>query len=303
MLCFDLDESVAFLRGYPVAERSRTACRLMQPINVERVSSRSRFALLKSKFAAISGLATSMLRRAAGAAAARPFPLLRQVLRISEPDTLEGLRGQSSGLTSVLLTPVAVATPKTYSSTPQGAAMQALYFGSGKPRVVKRLNLIGPWAAVLTSGGVMESNPVTSPILVRHFSFGWQALALLNFRCNLDAQALGARVDAALMAGMPVPHDDRPCKGALRDAGPSEQIEAVRRLMLGPLIPSVVVSGEWAIGEWYGAGGGRDLFRLRGGTWVLTADGGGAMGVAEMRTHGVPESDWCKFGIYDAHCR
>jgi hypothetical protein len=42
----------------------------------------------------------------------------------------------------------------------------------------------------------------------------------------------------------------------------------VRRLMRGPLVPAVVVSGSWAIGEWYGAGGGETLFRRRDGRWT-----------------------------------
>lgn len=151
---------------------------------------------------------------------------------------------------------MAVTTPLMYAPTPQGAAIRALGFGPGTSPAVKRLNLVGPYAAVLISGGIMEGSPVTTPILVKHFSFGWQALALLNSRCGLDAQALGAHVEAALMAGMPAPTDDRPCQGARKDAGPPEQVEAVRRLMRGPLIPSVVVSGDWAVVEWYGAGGG-----------------------------------------------
>jgi hypothetical protein len=73
-------------------------------------------------------------------------------------------------------------------------------------------------------------------------------------------------------------------------------------MMQGPLIPYVVVSSDWAMGEWYGAGGGEALYRKRQGNWRVVEDGGGAMGVDYMRKYGVPRSDWCKFGIFDANC-
>jgi hypothetical protein len=40
------------------------------------------------------------------------------------------------------------------------------------------------------------------------------------------------------------------------DAGPRSEVEAVRKLMPGPLVPYVVVYGSWAMGEWHGAGVG-----------------------------------------------
>ena len=84
--------------------------------------------------------------------------------------------------------------------------------------------------------------------------------------------------------------------------GETEQRWGVRRSMPGPLVPYVVVSGRWALGEWYGTGGGQSLYRLHANGWRVVASGGGAMGVSEMRAYGVPRSAWCKFGIYDVKC-
>lgn len=188
------------------------------------------------------------------------------------------------------------------SPTPQQAAIAVGDIGLKKPPVVTRINLVGAYAMVLTRGAAVEGHSVTSPILVERFSFGWQALEIVNFRCSLDVHALGAHVDARLMQSMPTPQDDRPCRGLYKDAGPRTDVLAVRKKMRGPLIPSVVVSGDWALGEWYGGGGGQSLYRKRNEAWALVTSVGGAMGIAEMLHYGVPRSAWCAFGIYDAKC-
>jgi hypothetical protein len=179
-----------------------------------------------------------------------------------------------------------------------------LYSDPKKPAVVRRVNVAGSYAAVLTGGGRIEGELVTSPILVEHFSFGWQPLTLWQSRCGLEDSALGKGVEVQLMRGMPVLRDDRPCHGgSLKDAGPPSDVEAVRKLMFGPLVPYVIVHGGWALGEWYGAGGGEALYHEREGRWRLVENGGGALGVDYMRKYGVPEAAWCKFGIFDAKCR
>jgi hypothetical protein len=201
----------------------------------------------------------------------------------------------------MLLPLLALLTVGNYAATPQGAAIGALYFKSQKSAAVVRVNRSGTYAAVLVAGGRLEGSLVDAPILVRHFSFGWQALDLLNFRCRLDSHALEPQDETALLRGMPKPADDRPCRG-LKDMGPTAEIEAVRQLMRGPLVPYVVVSGTWAVGEWYGGGGGESLYQKRNGHWILIESSGGAMGVSNVRIYGVPQSDWCKFGIYGATC-
>lgn len=189
------------------------------------------------------------------------------------------------------------------AATPQAAAVAALWFAPGKPPVVERVNVVGRYATVLTRGGREEGELVTWPILVEHFSFGWQALDSIVYRCDLESRGLGAAVDSALMRGMPKMKDDRPCRAQWRDAGPSADVESVRRLMRGPLVPTVIVSGNWAMGGWYGGGGGQSLYRKRDGRWQLVKSGGGAFGVDYMRKYGVPQSAWCAFQIFDAKCR
>jgi hypothetical protein len=191
-----------------------------------------------------------------------------------------------------------------YATTPQRAALNVIYSDSKKPPIVLRVNVADAYATVLTSGGKMEGSPVSAAILVQHFSFGWQSLDILNFRCRLYDHALGQHVEMLLMRGMPgfSDNDDHICNG-LKDAGPRHDVEAVRKLLKGPLIPTVIVSGNWAVGRWYGAGGGESLWRKRDGRWSLAQGGGGALGVFDMRRFGVPKADWCTFGIFDAKCK
>ncbi len=190
-----------------------------------------------------------------------------------------------------------------YAASPERAALSVVYSASKKPVAVRRVNIVGPYATVLTSGGLMESSPVREAILVERFSFGWQALDILNASCRLRDHALGEPTEQRLMLSMPKPSDNdiRMCNGR-KDAGPPNDIQEVRRLVDGPLVPYVIVFNGWAIAEWYGAGGGMSLWSKHSGGWRLVEGGGGAMGVSEMRRYGVPESDWCRFGIVDAKC-
>ncbi len=195
-----------------------------------------------------------------------------------------------------------IAAVVAYASTAQGAAVGALYFDPKRAPVVRRVNVVGRYATVLTSGGRMEGELVSDAILVQRFSFGWQALDFLNERCRLTSHALGAGTDARLMAGIPVPRDDGPCRDYFKDSGAQRDVESVRKLMQGPFVPYVLVAGGWAKGEWYGAGGGESLYQRRDGRWTLVLSGGGAMGVGYMRKYGVPMQAWCKLGIFDAKC-
>lgn len=189
-----------------------------------------------------------------------------------------------------------------FAPTPQRAAIAAASFGAKKP-VVVRVNLVGRYAAVLIRGAVMEGSAIRSPILVQRFSFGWQALDLLNFRCRLAAHGFPPALQDRLMQGMPKPRDDRPCSGQPRDAGPAAEVQAVRALMRGPLVPYVIVSRHWALGEWYGGGGGQEFYRRERGVWHRVAGGGGAIDFATVRALGVPYRDACKLHIYDARCQ
>lgn len=195
-------------------------------------------------------------------------------------------------------------TNHPYAATPQRAALGAVGHGSGVSPVVVRLNVAGRYAAVLTKGGIMEGDRVTEPILVERFSFGWQPLEILEFRCRLTVHRLSPHVEAALMQRMPAMKSENVCgfRDRDEDAGPPAEVDAVRKLMSGPLVPRVAVSGVWAIGEWYGAGGGEKLYRRSGNGWTFIAGGGGAMGMPEMVEYRVPRSAWCVFRIYNARC-
>jgi len=200
------------------------------------------------------------------------------------------------------MVPMLLSTIVWANSTPQAAALRVVAFGMTKPPIVRRVNIVGRYATVLTSGVRIGSDTLRAPVLVEHFSFGWQALDLLNFKCNLESHKLPRSVEAALMRGMPKPQDDSPCNG-LRDAGRAADVAAVRALMgTKAFIPWVVVAGDWAMGQWYSAPGGETLFRRRGGVWKRVDGGGGAFGVPEMRRDGVPQADWCKFNVYNAKC-
>lgn len=205
----------------------------------------------------------------------------------------------------MILPILAVLAVHYYAPTPQRAVLNMVHAQPKRQAVVRRVNVVGSYAVVLTSGAMMESSPLSVAILVQHFPFGWQPLDALAFRCELHDHALGARTEELLMRGMPKIGDDgdryRMCLGR-RDGGPRNDVEAVRRLQDGPLVPAVVVSGDWAMGDWYGAGGGQTLWRKHEGRWRLAQGGGGALGVDEMRKHGVPHADWCKFRIVGAKC-
>ena len=192
----------------------------------------------------------------------------------------------------------------SYAATPQRAALGAV--SSVRPSVVVRTNVAGRYATVLIRGAILEGSPIDAPILVERFSFGWQALEVVNFPCRLQTHAISPRDQQRLMLGMPPPRPstpDRVCGEDDNDVGPVPQVEAVRRVMQGPLVPTVIVADGYALGQWYGAGGGQSLFQRRGGTWQRLTGGGGAFGVAEMRRYRVPQSVWCTFRIHDAPCK
>jgi hypothetical protein len=203
----------------------------------------------------------------------------------------------------MLLAFLAAITMHAYAATPERAVIQILAPAAKNAPIVRRVNRAGRYAMVLTSGGKMEGSRVTEPILVERFSFGWQPLTILTDRCFLDAYKFSGAVAAKLLRGMTQPAGNRRCRGALSDSGPPQEVDAVRKLMAGPLVPYVIVSRDWAIGEWYGAGGGQDLFHRKNGAWRFVAGGGGEIGVEEVRSYGVPQADWCALGIHDAKCK
>jgi hypothetical protein len=188
-----------------------------------------------------------------------------------------------------------------YASTPQAAALNTVGSQVHRAPVVVRVNRAGSYATVLTRGGIIEGAPVTGAVLVKRFSFGWQTLDLLNKSCN-QLQFLDRKTAAVLMRGMPAHQKAKgPCE-IFADSGSPGDLVAVRELMHGPFIPYVSVSHDWALGEWYGAGGGEALFHKVRGAWKLVTRGGGAMNASEARKLGVPRRDLCALHFYEAPC-
>jgi hypothetical protein len=188
----------------------------------------------------------------------------------------------------------------SYASTPQAAGMRAVGYPATTPHVA-RMNVVGKFAAMTFSGAMMEGTPVSAALLVEKFSFGWQAIEVLNFSCRLSIHREAYAARKRLMLGMPpIEGKAEACVGQSVDAGPRTEIEAIRKAMEGPLVPSVLVSGAFAAGTWYGAGGGEAIFHKVGGRWVRIAGGGGDHSVDDLRALGVSDSASCAFGKVNA---
>ena len=179
--------------------------------------------------------------------------------------------------------------------TPQAAVKHVLYAPAGEKLQIQRTNTRGDYAVVVSRNGQIEGAPA-GPILLERFPFGWQALAIAG-RCALQARGMSSATVDALLAGVPAPQapSDKCAPGEWRDVGPTGDVIAVRRQIDGPLVPFVRVVGNYAIGTWYGAGGGENVFgKLPGNTWVFFVGGGGALRVTDLVQRGVPDSVACE---------
>ena len=85
------------------------------------------------------------------------------------------------------------------------------------------------------------------------------------------------------MRGMPRPSDEPSCASVEQDSGPRADILAFRERADEPLIPSVHVANNYAVVEWYGGGGGEQLYHKVNGEWTLLQGAGGAFGPADLR--------------------
>jgi len=191
-------------------------------------------------------------------------------------------------------------TLEPYASTPQAAGLRAVGYPATSPHVV-RMNVVGKFATMTFRGATMEGSPVRAAVLVERFSFGWQALEVLNFSCRLSVHRDAYAVRVRLMKGMPA--FDRfqdACEGESADAGPPADIDAIRKTSREPLVPRVVVSGAYAMADWYGGGGGEHFFHKAGSNWVFIGGGGGSAGASDLRALGIPDSASCAFGKVDA---
>lgn len=141
-------------------------------------------------------------------------------------------------------------TPNSFASTPQDEIVKAYTYHGGLPFRVLRTNVAGRYAAVLVAGNTMSDMPTNQTYLLERFSFGWQALNPVDEKC---AGSVNCRFRA--------------------DAGPSGDVESVRELMDGALVPFVSVSGNYAYGEgwdeFHGTPGYCGIFRRENGAWKL----------------------------------
>jgi hypothetical protein len=158
--------------------------------------------------------------------------------------------------------------------TPQAAALAFLHPRIAHARTNVRIIAQTPNCAVLQfDHALIESNLLSGQILVRKFSFGWQATA--TSETNKIICSAGSSVADKC------------------EVGPADDISAVRASMAGAteLIPFVRVFGKYAFLEWYGNGGGENFYKKTSGGWKMFAGGGGAMQPEELHgSYGMPLS-------------
>ncbi len=195
------------------------------------------------------------------------------------------------GVTTLLM-----ALAPAYAPTPQSAALRIVYSSHGSKVVIVRTNIVGPYATVLVHGGYLEGSPAgDAALLFKHFSFGWQGLESLEFRCRLDSQVLSPQARRQLMRGMPVPIDKPACRRRnLVDVGSPAAIDALRSGRDEAFVSAVIIAGNLALVDLYG---GENLLQKHGNRWLVVAAGGGLLDVSQLREHGVPKASWHLFGI------
>jgi hypothetical protein len=191
----------------------------------------------------------------------------------------------------------------SFALTPQQAVLQIVPTEHGSVPHVVRTNVVGNVAVVYVKGGVMEGNAVDHAFLAGRYAPGWQPLEYLD-NCTLIDRGFSPSAAASLLRGMPAFDSHQTCgrPQQFRDTGSSTDVLAIRRLARGPLIPYVAVAGNYAVSEWYGAGGGQTLYERQGPTWKTIKLGGGAVPVSTFRKYGVPLESMCALHVYDAKC-
>jgi hypothetical protein len=198
---------------------------------------------------------------------------------------------------AILLLVITLRTPHPFGSpdfapTPW-EAVQNIVGGA-----VVRTNVVGRYATVLVHDAGGYFGPARGPsradavILVERFSFGWQPLEDLYSPCRMNSHVRSPRSRNLLMRGITTGQTGHQadCSSKPSDFGSPAEIDAVRRLETGPLVPSVVVVENYALGGWYEQGGGPHLFKKMSGRWHLIARAGGAADESWLQMHDVPET-------------
>ncbi|HEY1976138.1 MAG TPA: hypothetical protein VGG89_06330 [Candidatus Baltobacteraceae bacterium] len=167
---------------------------------------------------------------------------------------------------------------------------------------------IGTIAAPVTHGDlaivsvdvVIEGSRTKRDMLLQRYPFGWQMIELGRPKllpCQLKARAADAAAVAFFAGGIGLGKDSPEyCSSPSRDVGHLSDVVAVRSLMnsaattpkVHAMIPSVHIIDGYALGAWYGAGGGETIFAKRNGVWKEIAGGGGAYAPSDLTKLGVP---------------
>jgi hypothetical protein len=199
------------------------------------------------------------------------------------------------------LAPAPSAAATAYGPTPQRALL-AVYHEAKPAPAILRVNTVGRFAIVVARGGYVDSltHSPTSAYLLERFSFGWQPLDVVLDDCLLGFRGIAAADQRRLLAGMHVPSFADVCNRVRRDAGPAADIAVLRARMNGPMVPSVVISGQYAYAEEYGDGGSCGLFRRAGSGWTLLSGCKGSPDPTVLAK--IPSSTLCALGL-DAYAR
>jgi len=181
--------------------------------------------------------------------------------------------------------------------SPQAAALAFLHpavtHSHPTAKVVART---ANYAIVRFTGGIIESQLSKGYVLAKKFSFGWQAIDLAAFGkplqvCALHSHGISGGDITALRPFLDSSTADCSVTGHQRDIGDAVDVEAVRKLMpsTDEIVPYVRVAGGYAMGEWWGNGGGQNFFKKTSSGWKQFAGGGGAYQPGELHEHyGVP---------------
>jgi hypothetical protein len=188
------------------------------------------------------------------------------------------------------------AAATAYGPTPQRALLAAYREAKPAPAILL-VNTVGRFAIVVARGGYVDqlTHSPTSAYLLERFSFGWQPLDVVLDDCLLGFRGISAADQRRLLAGMHVPYVVDVCNRVVHDVGPAADIAVLRARMSGPMVPSVVISGQYAYAQEYGDGGGCGLFRRAGSGWTLLSGCKGSPNPSVLAT--IPTSTLCALGL------
>lgn len=203
---------------------------------------------------------------------------------------------------------LALALAVGFAAPPQQAVLAATASDARAKAV--RTNIVGNYALVRVEGGADRGVPIGGSILLERFSFGWQALVYTGDTCYFSVHGISMKIEEVLTIGQPMLTYQSRCSTRDRvDRGSPADVDAVRRLVRGPFVPAVVVSGRYAIGSstdlvsamrWVPVN--QSLFERAGSSWHRIAERRGHLGMSELQAIGVPASSMCPLRVYDAKC-